>query len=46
MPVYELSQENTQPDNMWDIGFEKAESNGGTVNRTSLYAEVAIQRVH
>ena len=45
MPVYELSQENTQPDNRWDIGFEKAESNGGTVNRTSLYAEAAIQRV-
>ena len=45
MPVYELSQENTQPDNMWDIGFEKAESNGGTVNKTSIYAEAAIQRV-
>ena len=30
---------------MWDTGFEKAKSNGGTVNRTSLYAEAVIQRV-
>ena len=30
---------------MWDTGFEKVKSNGGTVNRTSLYAEAAIQRV-
>ena len=45
MPVYELSQENTQLENMWDIGFEKAKSNGGTVNRTSLYAGAAVQKV-
>ena len=30
---------------MYDIGFEKAEGHGGTVNRTSVYAEASIRRV-
>ena len=30
---------------MWDIGSERAKINGGTVNRTSLYAEATIQRI-
>ena len=30
---------------MWDTGFEKAKSNGGTVNRTSLYAGAAVRKV-
>ena len=30
---------------MWDFGFEKAKRNGGTVIRTSLYAEATIQRL-
>ena len=45
LPVYELSQGNTQLENMWDISFEKAKSNGGTVNRTSLYAGAAVRKV-
>ena len=43
--VYKLSRENTQLENMCDIAFEKTEGCGGTVNRTSVYAEVAVQRV-
>ena len=30
---------------MCDIVFEKAKSRGGTVNRASVYAEEAAQRV-
>ena len=30
---------------MGDIFFEKTKGRGGTVNRTSVYAEVAVQRV-
>ena len=30
---------------MCDIVFRKTEGRGGTVNRTSVYAEAAIQRV-
>ena len=30
---------------MCDIFFEKAKGRGGTVNKTSVYAEEAIQRV-
>ena len=37
--VCKLSQENTQPENMRDIAFEKTKSRGGTVNRTSVFAE-------
>ena len=43
--VYKLSQENTQPENMRDIVFEKTKSRGGTVNRTSVFAEVAAWRI-
>ena len=30
---------------MCNIVFEKTEGRGGTVNRTSVYAEAAVQRV-
>ena len=30
---------------MCDIVFEKAKCRGGTVNRTYVYAEAAVQRV-
>ena len=43
--VYKLTRENTQPENMCDIFFEKAKGRGVTVNKTSVYAEAAIQRV-
>ena len=36
LPVYRLSRENTQPENMCDIVFEKIQSCGGKVNRTSV----------
>ena len=39
------NQENTQPENMCDIVFEKAKGRGGTVNRMSDYAQAAIRRV-
>ena len=29
---------------MCDIVFEKTKGSGGTVNRTSVYAEAAVQR--
>ena len=35
-PVYKLDRENTQPENMCDIGFEKAQCCAGKVNRTSV----------
>ena len=44
-PVYKLTQKNTQPEIMCDIVFDKAKGRGGTVNRTSVYAEAAVQRV-
>ena len=31
---------------MYDIVFEKTEGRGGTVNRTSTYAEAAVRSVH
>ena len=40
-PVYKLSRENIQPENMREIVFEKKKGRGVTVNRTSVYAEVA-----
>ena len=43
--VYKLTRENTQPKNMCDIFFEKAKGRGETVNRTSVYAQAAIERV-
>ena len=30
---------------MCDIAFEKAQDRGGKINRTSAYAEAAIQKV-
>ena len=43
--IYKLSRENTQPENMCDIVFEKTKGRGGTVNRTSVYPEAAVRRV-
>ena len=43
-PVYKLNRKNTQPENMCDIVFEEAKGRGGTVNRTSFYAEAAVRR--
>ena len=40
--VYKLSRENTQPENMRDVVFEKTKGRSGTVNRTSVYAEAAV----
>ena len=45
LPVYKLSQENTQSENMYDTALEKAKGHGGTVNRTSVHAEQAVRRV-
>ena len=45
LQVNKFSQENTQPENICDIVFEKTKSRGGIVNRTSVYAEAAVQRV-
>ena len=45
VPVYKLSRENSQPENMCGIVFEKAKGCGGTVKRMSVYAEAADQRV-
>ena len=42
LQVYKLSRENTQPENMCDIVFEKTKGRGRTVNRTSAYAEAAV----
>ena len=36
-------RKNTQPENMWDIVFEKAKS-GRKVNRASVYAEATVRR--
>ena len=41
---YKLSRENTQPENMCDIVFEKAQGRAGKVNRTSVYGEAAVQK--
>ena len=45
VPSCKLSQENTQPENMCEIVFEKTKSRGGIANRMSVYAEAAIQKV-
>ena len=42
--VFELGRENTQPENVFDIVFKKAKDCGGTVNRTSVFAEAAVRR--
>ena len=44
-PLYKLSLENTQLENMCDTVLEKTKSHGGIVNRTSIYAEAAVQKV-
>ena len=44
-PVYKLSRENTQAENMCDIVFEKIQDRAGKVNRTSAYADAAVRRV-
>ena len=44
-PAYKLNWENTQSEYMSDNVFKKAKGRGGTVNRTSLYTEAAVQRV-
>ena len=41
-PIYKLYWENTQPENMCDVVFEKTKCCGGTVNRMSFYAEAAV----
>ena len=42
--VYKLSRENTQPENICDIVFEKAQGRAGKVDKTSVYAEAALRR--
>ena len=42
--VCKLSRENTQPENVCDIVFEKAKGRDGKINRTSVYAEAAVRR--
>ena len=42
-PAYKFTRESTQPENMYDIAFEKAKDCGGTVNRISDYAEAAVR---
>ena len=44
LAVYKLSRENTQPENMCDVVFDKAKGRGGTVNRKDGYAQAAIQQ--
>ena len=46
LPVYKLNRENTPPEIMRDIVFEKTKVRGRAVNRTSVHAEAASQRVH
>ena len=43
--AYKLNRQNSQPENVCDIIFEKAKCHGSTVNRTSVYGEAAVQRV-
>ena len=38
-------REYIQPGNTFDIVFEKANGYGGTVNKTSVYAEAAVRKV-
>ena len=43
--VYKLSRENTQPENICDIVFEKAQGRAGKKDKTSVYAEAALRRI-
>ena len=45
LPVYKLSRENVQSEKMYETVFEKGKVCGGTVNRTSVYAEAAGRKV-
>ena len=45
LPVYKLSQKNTQPESICDIVFNKAKGRGGKVNKTSVYAEAVVRRI-
>ena len=45
IPNQQIRPKNTQPENMCDIVFEKAKGRSRTVNRASVYAEVAVRRV-
>ena len=44
-PVYKLSRENTQSENMWDIVFERAKGRDVKINRKSVYGEAAVRKV-
>ena len=44
-PVYTLSRENTLPEKMCDIVFEKTKVRGGTVNKMSVNAEAVVGKV-
>ena len=41
--VYILSRENTYPENMCGIVFEKTKGRGETANRTIVYAEAGVR---
>ena len=45
LPVYKLSRENTQPENMCNNVFEKTKRRAEKVNRTSVYKEAAVRKV-
>ena len=42
MAAFKLSRKNTQPENVYDVFFEKAKGGGATVNRSSVYEEAAL----
>ena len=44
-PMYKFSREDTQPENMCDIVFEKVQVRAGKINLTSAYAEPSVRRV-
>ena len=45
VPNLQIKPKKTQPENMCNIVFEKTKGRGKTVNRASVYAEVAVGRV-
>ena len=45
-PAYKLNRKHTQPERICDIVFEKAKGHGGTLDRTNVHAEAAVQRIH
>ena len=44
-PAYKLNRQNTQPENVCDIIFEKAKCHESTVNRASVYVKSTVGRV-